>query len=391
MEYPYYAFSQIFGSFVAEAEYAKELGKYLFYDEDKDAFLDKDGNLVDITGYDIFPRTGIVDAEKLVEALYRHGGFSTFVKIGDYEKTLNWPNYVSTKRHNVIMTGQEILDNGKKIIEEFGSDKVFFKTKRKNYSQVLPVERLLEREGAFYNTLKEHKDDDFIISDVVNIVEDEFGNLEYRAYVTNGGLNNVSRVHDYLVGYVSPEVSEFIEGIIKELKSTDFPTSFVIDVFECKDENGQSYLDVLECNPIVASGTYLYNSIFGRRGYLNHVPFRGDFDPFDTIPYEKLKYGPKELYSKTSHHKGRPSICYNLSGGFAGDLMSFNLFGRASNGMYIHIDYNRDIDPTNIGLGNQIDSDDDIIDSDDNIIDDVKQLLKKPNEVATDTSDLQDE
>ena len=38
MEYPYYAFSQIFGSFIVEAEYAKELGKYLFYDDKKDVF-----------------------------------------------------------------------------------------------------------------------------------------------------------------------------------------------------------------------------------------------------------------------------------------------------------------------------------------------------------------
>ena len=40
MEYPHYAFSAEFGSFVAEAKYAKELGKYLFYDEKKDIFLD---------------------------------------------------------------------------------------------------------------------------------------------------------------------------------------------------------------------------------------------------------------------------------------------------------------------------------------------------------------
>lgn len=383
MEYPYYAFSQIFGSFIVEAEYAKELGKYLFYDDKKDVFLDKDGNVVDITGYDIFPRTGALDAEKIVEAIYRHGGFSTFVKIGDYEKTLDWPKYVSTRRHNVIMTGQEILDNGKRIVEEFGLDKVFFKTKHKNYSQVLSVEKLLEKEGAFYNALKAHKEDDFIISDVVNIIEDEFGNLEYRAYVTNGGLNNISRVHDYLVGYVSPDVSEFIEGVIKKLKDTDFPSSFVIDVFECIDENGESYLDVLECNPIVASGTYLYNSVFGRRGYLNHVPINGDMDPYDTIPYEKLKYGPKELYSKTSQDKGRPSICYNLPGGFAGDLLSFNLFGRASNGMYIHIDTDRNIDPTNIGLGRQLSSDEDMLAVS-------KQLIKTKNEVNVDNLDSQD-
>ena len=70
-------------------------------------------------------------------------------------------------------------------------------------------------------------------------------------------------------------------------------------------------------------------------------------------------------------------------GGFAGDLLSFNLFGRASNGMYIHIDTDRNIDPTNIGLGRQLSSDEDMLAVS-------KQLIKTKNEVNVDNLDLQD-
>ena len=104
MEYPHYAFSAEFGSFVAEAKYAKELGKYLFYDEKKDIFLDKDGNIVDITGLDIFPRTGVLQADVLINAIYNHGGTSTWVKVDDGEKVMSWPDYIRTKRTNLIMS-----------------------------------------------------------------------------------------------------------------------------------------------------------------------------------------------------------------------------------------------------------------------------------------------
>lgn len=384
MRYPYYAFSSEFGSFALEAKYAKDLGKYLFYDEKKDVFLDKDGNEVDITGLDILPRTGVLQAERLVDAIYEHGGHSTWVKQGDYEKTLDWPDYIRTKRTNIIMSGREILEQPEKIIELFGVDRVFFKTKNKNYSQVLSVETLLKKEGGFYEALKAHQDDDFILSDVVEIKEDDFGMREFRGYVFDGKIGNISRVHDYLVGIVNPDLEYKILDVLKELEGTDFPRSFVIDLFEYVDENGETCLDVLECNPLVASGTYLYNSVFGRKGYLNHMPMNHSMDPYDTIPPEKMKYGPVEMFSKDSKVKGRPSICYELPGGFAADIISFSMFGTGSKGMHIHFDTHHNINPLNIGsveLVKLIESDEEFesggLDADTSDDDLIKQLIKR--------------
>lgn len=379
MEY-YYAFSTEFGTFKNEAKYARDLGKYLFYDEAKDVFLDKDGNVVDVTGYDIFPRTGVLQAKALVDAIYRHGASSTWVKPGDYDKVLDWPDYIRTKRKNMIVSGQEILDNPEEIMKLFGTGDVFFKTKEKNYSQIISMEKLLSREGNFYDALCAHKDDDFIISDVVDIRQDDFGMREFRGFVFDGHIGNISRVHDYLVGIVNPDFEFKIKDILKELEGTDFPKSFVIDMFEYYDENGELQIDVLECNPIVASGTYLYNSVFGRKGYLNHMPMNGSMDPYDTIPTEKMKYGPVEMYSKESKIKGRPSICYELPGGFAADLVTFALFGHGSKGVFLHFDTAGNINPSNIGPISDIDlvESDDGLDRHDNEATDeiVRQLLK---------------
>ena len=375
MRFPYYCYSTTKGTFAGESEYAKEKGVFIFYDEDNDIFIDKDGNEVDVSELEIFPRTGVLQAKKLVEAIHRHNA-RCIVGEGDYDKTLDWPKYISTKRKNVIMSGQEILDNPELIIETFGVDRVFFKTKNKNYSQIIDVEKLMAKEGNFYQAIKAHKDDDFIISDVVDIVHDDSGPLEYRGFVIDGELFTVSRVHDYLMGKVDAGIIKKMQEVIDEASSSDFPKSFVVDVFVCK-EDGETYVDVLECNPIVASGTYLYNSVFERNSSLEHD------DVLSSIPEEKMKYGHLDAYSLTAGNWGCPSICYELPGGFAADLMSFAFFGSASNGMYFHFDMASNIDPLNIGSDfsmslvedeNGLCSDEDDRESDDDLI---KQLRKK--------------
>ena len=75
----------------------------------------------------------------------------------------------------------------------------------------------------------------------------------------------------------------------------------------------------------------------------------GSMDPYKTIPDEKLKYGPVEMYSKDSTIKGRPSICYELPGGFAADIISYSMFGKPSNGMFLHFETSHNINPLNIG------------------------------------------
>lgn len=340
----YYCYSIKRGLFDLEMDYAKEIGVYLFYDEKNDLFYDKDDNVIEIKGKKIFPRTGALEAQKLVEAVIKHGGLS-LVGIDDYEKTLNWPNYLNTDRIKIILTGEQILANPKKIVDLFGKDSVFFKTKNKNYSQIISVEQFFEQEKPFIKALEEHKQDDFIISDVVEIAEDSKGLLEYRAFIVNGQIYNISRVHDFLLETIKEVIMEKLQEVINTLNKTDFPKSYVVDLYIGKNKLGKSIVDVLECNPIIASGTYLYNTVFKRSEDLLHQC------PSKSLPEEKIKYGPVGEYGYDVKNKAVPSICYKLPGGFAADLMSFAMFGtKSSQGQIIHFETTKEINPINLDL-----------------------------------------
>ncbi len=337
-----YCFSTEQGSFYGDAQYAKEIGKFIFYDEKKDEFTDKDGNIVDVMGMEILPRTGVLQATALIEALDRHGAKS-IVKMGDYEQTLAWPKYIETKRRNVLMSGKEILDNMESIIEMFGPGEIFFKTKNKNYSQIIDIARLVDPNDALHQALMVHLNDDFIISDVVDIVRDKYGPLEYRGFVVDGELFNVSRISDFLMCGVPKDCIKRMKEVIEEAKKTGFQKTFVVDLFYYKDSSGNISLDVLECNPLIASGTYLYNSVFSKSCDLEHSDVK-------KIPIEKMKYGRSNMYSEDIVVKSCPSICYELPGGFAADVVSYMMFGRASNGMFMHFDFSENVSPLNIGM-----------------------------------------
>lgn len=326
----YYCYSIKKGLFDDEMAYAKDLGVYIFYDENVDAFFDKDGIPFDIKDKKIFPRTGVLQAKTLVDAIIKHGGYS-LVTNEDFDKTTNWPYYIKTKRNNIILSGKQILENPQMIINIFGNDKVFFKTKHKNYSEIIKVSNFFEQESAFLKTIKEHEDEDFIISDAVSIEEDEYGLIEYRAFIVNNEIINISRVSGYLLGFIPKEVLDKSNDIINNLKKTDFPKSYVLDLFIYNNEKNKKVVDVLECNPIISSGLYLYNSVFEKQQDLLHKC------PSISIPKEKLKSSKSKYYGFNVKETRRPSITYNMPGGFSADLTSFTFFGtKASKGAFFH-------------------------------------------------------
>lgn len=353
-------------------ECAKELGVYIFYDEKQDIFLDKDGNQIDVKNKCIFPRTGDLQAKSLIDAIIKHGGNSIVTK-DDYDKTLNWPYYLKTIRNNIILSGSQIVENPQLIIDVFGQDKVFFKTKFKNFSQIIEVSEFLNQDSAFLMALKEHSDDDFIISDAVSIEEDKYGVLEYRAFILNGEILNISRISDFLLETIPREILDKLKESIANLKENDFASSYVIDIFVYKDKTGRRIVDVLECNPIIASGTYLYNSIFEQQQDIIHNC------PSASIPKEKIKYGESKYYSFDTAERRTPSIYYNLPGGFASDLTSFTFFGRKStNDTYFHFS-SGNINLLGIGslISDGLLSDSVLLSDSDSIDDDISAIIKK--------------
>ena len=316
----YYCYNVKIGLFDSEIKYAKEKGIYLYYDSYEDAFFDKDSNLIDITNKPIFPRSSITTSKSLVDAVIRHGGHS-IVNQKDYDITLNWPYYIKTKRTNIILSGRQIIDNKDLIIKLFGNDKIFFKTKHKNFSQIIDVSSLLKSTSPLVKTIEKHEDEDFIISDAVTIEKDENGPLEFRAFVVQKEILNISRISDNLLDTIPETVINRLKSIVEDLSKTDFPQSYAIDLFIYKDKLGNRVVDVLECNPIIASGTYLYNSIFEKQSDLEHRNLKS------SIPKEKQQYIPIDSIGYNAVIKTTPSIFYHLKGGFAADLSMYTVLG----------------------------------------------------------------
>lgn len=308
----YYCFSSNSNLFRGEIDYARSLGNIIFYDYNRDIFLDNDNNQIDISDMVIFPRSSIKESIRLLGAIKRHNGKS-IISVEDYYKTLNWPYYIKTKRNCIILSGSEIINNPKLLIDMFGYDKVFFKTKDKNFSGIIDISNLLDLNSPFYLALKDHLDEDFIISQVVSIDSDKYGLLEYRAFVIQGEVFNVSRIGNDLPNDIPNDVISKLKEIVNYLKENSFSNSYVIDLFIYIDKKGNRIVDVLECNPIIASGTYLYNSIFNKNFSLDNACFN------------KRNFNGSNMTRFSS-------AFYNMSSGFSADLTSYTLFGYKSNG-----------------------------------------------------------
>lgn len=291
----YYCYNIEACLFDNEKEYAKEIGVYLFYDEMQDVFVDKDNNIIDIENKVCFIRTGVYEEDDLMNAVIRHKG-KLLTSKDDSIKVLNWPNYLKTKRKATIFSGQEIIDNLDKIVKTYGNKNLFFKTKDKNYSQIIDVSVLCDKTSSLYKALEIHAKEDFIISEDVNIIENECGPFEYRCFIVNNKILNISRVNDYLLEQIPDDIINKANEIIDKLKNSDFPDCYVLDLFLYEDKNHNQILDILECNSIESSGTYLYNSVFIDNYDIKYT------NPRESIPKEKIMYEDTSKFSYNAEY-----------------------------------------------------------------------------------------
>ena len=317
----HYCYSSKMWLFREEIQYAKELGLYIFYDKENDLFLDRYNNLIDIQEMKILPRTNIPEAKKLIDAIINHGGKSIITK-EEYDLTLNWPYYIKTTRNNIILTGNQIIENPTLISSIFGNEQVFFKTKNKNFSSIVDVSEFFQKSSAFIRYLKEHQNDDFIISEAVKIARDKHGLLEFRAFIVNGEIYNVSRISQNLLSKIPKEILNKLKEIVSKLNISDFPKSYVIDLFIYTSKEGNRVVDILECNPIIASGTYLYNSVIEKIPDLEHNCQRA------SLPKEKVKNSDKKHHNNSfdSSDTTNASIFNSIDGVAVSDFTSFLLY-----------------------------------------------------------------
>ena len=241
--------------------YLKKKGQICFYDSEQDLFLDEKLQPFDITGAYIIPHNYVSVAQSFHNAVKEHGGILP-ADIDLENEMHNWLNYYKPIRKMRDIKGRELQDlNILKELEQSYGLEMFFKTKTKSFYGIVKIEDLKNPKTVISRALAKHPNDDFLISEVVNIKTDELGRKEYRIFVYNNEILNISRYTECFLHRIEPEVYRRAQEILEQLKSTALPATYVMDLFEYEDKNGNTQIDVLEFNGTSAAGRYLYNSI----------------------------------------------------------------------------------------------------------------------------------
>lgn len=254
-------------SFKREIQLAVEKNIAVFYNEET-GFVDSLGKRIDIKGKRIMPRTFVSTINQINEVILSNGGLLVLSHEDD-EKILNWPKYYRPKRKAFIfkgkdLTNEEIVNNIRKI---FG-DRIFIKTKEKNFNGIIPTSLLEDKECNFYKALLCSLDTDFIVSGVVDLVKDEYGIKEYRCFVMDNEVANISRFTENVLHTIDQEVLDKAKELVSNLKGI-MPTCYVVDLFQY-EVDGRKEIDVVEFNPFHSSGVYLYNSAIEKGEDLLH-------------------------------------------------------------------------------------------------------------------------
>lgn len=300
---------------------AKKRGAFLYFDLDTGQFFDQSDNPVDVKGKKIWPVIGVFQLEKVIKALQDQGAIplNTLEEINTIEE---WYKYIEPKRPIISFQGKNLSNLAflTYIHEMFANDtEIFLKTKAKDFNGIVDLSELFDETSDLRKAFAYHEEEEFLISPKVEIDQDEMGNQEYRAFIWNGKIMNISRIIDTTYHTIPKEVLEFILAFLRDLPP-DFPTTFVLDVFSY-----QGILDVLELNPIEAAGKYLYNSIFACSKDLLH-------QEITQIPIEKDKSSVSFEYNE---HK-TPSTTKDIPKTFANDYKNIKQFGDRVEG-YVHI------------------------------------------------------
>ncbi len=336
-----------------EMAIAKKNKNGILYDPSLKSFIDYDGNKVDISGQLLFPRTGSTQIYSMNNEIIKHGG-KAIITNEEIDMIKLWPKYVETYRKIEILKGKDLINPTiiAELEKNYGNE-IFFKTKEKNFHDIISIDLLKEPKCAFYKTLSHHLDDEFIISEKVNIVRDKLGAREYRCFVSNNQLINISRMTTKFLHAIEPNILNSAEDIIKKLNN-NFPKYYCLDIFEY-EKDGERRIDVVEFNPIHASGLYLYNSVMNKSADLLHTNNKKiSMEFIDTID-ECLTEGEIILDSGNK---------YDVQGSFANDLKSICLTGELGLWVaFIEID-SSDYSRCEGIFGNAFSSDSSIITSD---------------------------
>lgn len=146
------------------------------------------------------------------------------------------------------------------------TDKIFVKSKSKGFSAVIRTSRIVQHDPAviaFLETQRRMYGDIMVCSKYIPIKTDSLGSRETRHIIFNNQLANSSRCLHPIKHTVPRSHKIKAQEIADQIKAFGFfPSNYVLDLGEFIDNDGNSYVDIVEINPLSCSMCFVNNSIF---------------------------------------------------------------------------------------------------------------------------------
>lgn len=205
--------------------------KIIYYDKEKDLFYDQDHKIISLKDRVVVPISNYQDLSNFYSLLQNKGAL--FVnKLEDVEKIENWFEYIEPYRQIVPFETYDLSDTAflTYLIELFGPTNEIYLTKS---HEIFPVDISTLING--FNPAMSSNNKTLLLSEKIDINEDEHGKIEYQVLVERGKLMNLSRLCDSEEYIETPrEVFQFVFDFLESLPKS-FPKTFILKIASTKN------------------------------------------------------------------------------------------------------------------------------------------------------------
>lgn len=250
--------------FLLQVNYARHIGKCCFCSLTSRDIFNENHDPLSVRGKRVLLRCTY---DHMLEAisLLEDSGADLVENAADIHSIEHWTQTnIATRK--ILKTTVSELCHGHFSAEmlEFlkQTDKVFLKSLHKGFSCRVSAANIINQDKRTLNFLMQYDPSDLLIAPLLNIKKDSLGNKEARFIIQNNEILNCSRMLHSVKHSVPKTLRKKAAEIVAELSTKEnFPCNYVLDVGEFEDE-GATYCDTVEINPLTASLCYVNNSIF---------------------------------------------------------------------------------------------------------------------------------
>lgn len=190
-----------------------------------------------------------------------------FENLQDRNSIINWFKYFLPNRTIKCIEVTDILyqnyDNEAKDMLS-ANEYIFIKSVNKGLSTIIKSYDLFDHSSDIISYIKKEmmNKQQYLLAQKINLAKDRYGNIEVRFVVFNNKVVNYSRYIHSLKHNICKDFIVKAEEIINTMAiKEDFPDSYILDLGLAM-VNNESYIDVIEFNPLSTSLCYVNNSIF---------------------------------------------------------------------------------------------------------------------------------